>query len=104
VGNLSFQITQIINESTLNTIAAKSRPYISDWTLINNLRSNTQLKEAQITTFKYKPLVGMTSSTDPAGISTYYDYDTFGRLKETYIIENGLKKTVQSYIYKYATQ
>ncbi|MDR2562416.1 MAG: hypothetical protein LBC98_00565 [Prevotellaceae bacterium] len=98
------QILQIISEATLKAIAAKSEPSASDWTLINNLRSDTRLKEAQVTTLKYRPLVGMISSTDPAGISTYYDYDTFGRLKETYMIEDGVKKPFQSYIYKYGTR
>lgn len=58
----------------------------------------------QITTYTYKPFVGMTSSTDPRGITTYYDYDEFNRLKQTYIIENGEKKILQKYDYHYATQ
>jgi len=50
-------------------------------TLINTLRSSALLKDAQITSYTYKPLVGMTSSTDAKGMTTYYEYDAFQRLK-----------------------
>jgi len=53
---------------------------VSDSTLINNLRSNTNFKTALVTTCTYKPLVGIASMTDPHGVITKYDYDAFGRL------------------------
>ncbi|AZI24060.1 hypothetical protein EA772_01390 [Pedobacter sp. G11] len=49
--------------------------------LVTNLRSSPLLKEAQIISYTYKPLVGMTSMTDAKGMTTYYHYDAFGRLQ-----------------------
>lgn len=37
----------------------------------------------QVTTYTYRPLVGLTSETDPSGKSLYYDYDRYNRLSVT---------------------
>jgi len=37
--------------------------------------------KAKVTSYTYETLKGMTSSTDPRGNTTYYEYDAFGRLK-----------------------
>ena len=95
-------VTGKIAESTLNSIAAKNEPSVADSTTINNLRNS--LPNAQVTTYTYKPLVGMATATDPQGITTYYDYDAFGRLKATYYYENNdksKKRTVETYDYHY---
>lgn len=62
------------------------------------------LPNSQVSTYTYKPLIGISTMTDPRGITTYYEYDTFNRLKETYIIENGEKKILQRNDYHYSTQ
>ncbi|SFJ00082.1 hypothetical protein [Olleya namhaensis] len=47
----------------------------------SNLRGSTILSGAMITTYKYKPLVGITNITDPRGDIIYYEYDDSNRLK-----------------------
>ncbi len=46
---------------------------------LNNLRSS--LPNAQVTTYTYNPLIGLTSTTDPRGQTVYYEYDAFNRLR-----------------------
>lgn len=75
-----------------------------DFSLINSLR--TKLPKAQVTTYKYQPLAGMTEVTSPSGYTTYYEYDYFGRLTRIYIKEtetngNEVKKTLQEFDYHY---
>jgi|GEM_PF-1826671 len=52
-----------------------------------------------INTYEYKPLVGLTSKTDPRGIKNYYEYDESGRLKVVYYFKNGVKTIIKSYDY-----
>jgi YD repeat-containing protein len=55
--------------------------------------------DAMMTTYTYDPLVGMTSQTDPAGVTIYYEYDDFGRLKNILDDEGNL---VQQMEYHYS--
>jgi hypothetical protein len=41
----------------------------------------TQLPNAMVTTLTYKPLIGVSSVTDPKGDTQYYKYDAFNRLE-----------------------
>lgn len=66
---------------------------------VNNIRNI--LTNAFVTTYTYKPLVGIQTTTDPRGVTTYYEYDSNSRLIEIYIIKNGLKNILKSYDYHF---
>lgn len=53
---------------------------------------------AQMTTYTYDALVGITSATDPNNVTTYYQYDTFGRLQ---LIKDNKGNIVKAYTYHY---
>lgn len=93
------QLIEIINENTLNAISARIVPTESDWRLINNLRSNPAMVNTFISTYTYKPLIGMLTATDPSGITVYYEYDTLGRLLR---IKDDAGKVVEEYNYHYS--
>lgn len=51
------------------------------WKTYNeNLRNHSTSQNAMITTYTYKPLIGITSTTDSRGYTTYFLYDEFNRL------------------------
>ena len=54
--------------------------------------------DAQMTTYTYSPLIGMTSQTDPKCQTTYYEYDSFQRLKN---IKDQNGNIINSYTYNY---
>jgi YD repeat-containing protein len=60
------------NKSTTSLSTLKSSGYIDE------LRCFPQ--DAQMTTFSYEPLIGISSRTDANGNTIYYNYDNIGRL------------------------
>ncbi len=71
------------------------------FTDLANLRNNSALAGAMVTTYTYKPLVGVSSITDPKGETVYYEYDEFGRLK--YALDKD-QKVLSKNDYHYTTQ
>ncbi|MBB6274368.1 hypothetical protein HDF26_004842 [Pedobacter cryoconitis] len=60
----------------------------------------TAFPDTQISTYTYKPSIGMESQTDTKVLSTYYDYDSFQRLK---LIRNTDRNIVKSFAYNYGS-
>ena len=52
--------------------------YLNGWDAYDDIRIYPA--DAQMTTYTYDPLVGMTSATDAKGLTSYYEYDSFQRL------------------------
>ncbi|MGG5210098.1 hypothetical protein ACQWU4_14305 [Chryseobacterium sp. MIQD13] len=70
-------------------------------TELGKLRTDSRTKGALIITYTYKPLVGITSVTDPAGRISYYEYDSFNRLR---FIKDEQGNVVKKICYNYAGQ
>lgn len=68
-------------------------------TMLRNGSLQRALPKAQVTTYTHKPLMGVISSTDPAGLTTTYEYDSFGRLAK---IKDPDGRVIESYEYNYA--
>ena len=73
-------------EEQVRTIIKKIRDYYL---------SNTGVL---VYTYTYKPLYGVTSETDPNGITVTYEYDNFGRLK---VVKNADGNILKTYDYHY---
>ncbi|MDN3588035.1 DUF5977 domain-containing protein [Pedobacter aquatilis] len=71
--------------------------------VVDNLAGllKSALPDAFITSHTYTPMIGMTSQTDARGMTTYYEYDSFQRLK---YIKDRNGDIVKSYCYNFAGQ
>ncbi|HTF16617.1 MAG TPA: hypothetical protein VK658_01020 [Chryseolinea sp.] len=82
-----------------------SKPYtgtsmaLTEGTRIDNIRIRPV--DAPLTSYTYDPLYGISSITDPNCVTTYYGYDTFGRLQ---IVKDHKNSAVSTYNYHYYKQ
>jgi len=67
-------------------------------TELNKIRTALAGTKALVTTCTYDPLSGMTSKTDPAGRTTYFEYDAMGRLMDVKDLNGNIIKTYQYHV------
>ena len=99
LNSLSFGTFEFDNDTlsgTAGVIRSIDESYLSQ---IDDLRIKNP--SWMITTYRHKPLVGVTQITQPNGISTYYEYDDFNRLKT---IKDKDGNTIESYEYHYKNE
>lgn len=88
--------------SVVNQIANAVSPTDAQWKLINNLR--TLLPHAQVRTYVYQPLVGVSSIMDPRGVVTCYEYDDVGRYVKSYIVNDNKNELLERVNYHYKNE
>ncbi len=98
--NLISNVNTAAANSGLNTNTWISDPMIemSKWQGFNNLLRSYCGPNVMVSTYTYNPLIGMTSQTDPKGMTTYYEYDSFQRLKT---IKDQSGNVIKQYNYHY---
>lgn len=74
---------------------------LNEVSLNDELAKLRNLNGAFVRTINYKPLVGITSETDPNGRTTFYEYDSFNRLMHT---KDQHGNIIKKYCYNYAGQ
>jgi len=98
---LSTAINVPITETSLTRSDISSNVLITVNYLKGQLNSYLNNVDYQVTIFTHKPQVGISSQTDPTGITTFYQYDSFGRLG---LSRNHDQNLLKKYEYNYSGQ
>lgn len=83
VAKIENKVYSSIPSSLIQSIetASDNNDEVALLNALNALRNDSTMLDAMITTYTYKPLVGVSTITDPKGNKVSYFYDGFGRLK-----------------------
>jgi hypothetical protein len=104
--NKTFPVAEVIGISYNNIMTVINQSVLdnplNDATLrteLNKIRIN--FPSAQVMSYTYNPLIGMTSQTDINGRTTYFFYDEYGRLA---VVKDKDGKIVKKLCYNYLGQ
>ena len=77
------EVATVLTQAVIDNLNSNSHTEATMETLIKNVADQlrTDIPKAMVTSFTYKPLVGMTSKTDARGIKETYTYDGMQRLQ-----------------------
>ncbi|MCW8309615.1 hypothetical protein K7A41_00030, partial [Sphingobacterium sp. InxBP1] len=77
------QVDSVLTKAAIDNLNVSTHSEATMETLIKNAADKLRagLPNAMVTSYTYKPLVGMTSKTDPRGIKESYTYDGMQRLQ-----------------------
>ncbi|WP_437922398.1 hypothetical protein [Sphingobacterium sp. LRF_L2] len=96
IENATYQeVLSVLGQSVVTSFDSQ---LVTDSTILTNLqrlRNNANMRKTQITGYTYKTSTGMTSMTDPRGITEYYEYDGFQRLRDVLDMDGYLLKYYQ---------
>ncbi len=103
--NKKYPVASVLG-SDYSTVSSYITPSVlnspsSDAALRANLNNLRTISGTLSTTFTFKPLIGITSETNAAGQTQFYEYDSFGRLN---LIRDQDSNIVKKYCYNYAGQ
>lgn len=101
IENLEYSAVEaaLNGNSAIETFRNKVNPTDAEVTnFLLPLRSTISTGGRLMNSYTYRPLFGISSNIDPSGRTTYYNYDSFGRLEE---IKDTQSKTTDTYEYHY---
>jgi YD repeat-containing protein len=100
VGSDYATVSGLINQSMLDNANAYTDAQVR--TELNKIRTwFAKSSSVSVSTYTYAPLIGMTSQTDANNVSTFYQYDSFGRLV---LVRDQNNKILKMMEYRYAGQ
>ena len=98
IKNATYQdvISALGGEAVVLNFANRTHPSLDD--IKNFLQPILADTRFMVSYYSYQPMVGLTSKTDPNGITFYYEYDSLGRLRK---VKDHQGHIIQQYQYQY---
>ncbi len=94
-GSDSATIAGLYSQSVLDNMNTSPTAMRAE---LNKVRTGLAGTKALVTSCTYDVLLGVTSKTDPAGRTTYYEYDLLGRLSDIKDLNGNIIKTYQYHL------